>query len=324
MAKKKTGERKASPELMNAFQCGGKKSDNPDRTFDMAMEALTDEQKGQFVMMYTLASSGVTPDEYNQFYQIFQTAGKLANGLFDNVEGDGIENDDDDATFPFPGIGFRKSRCKVKEYDPLDDACNRSLVLKIQMKGVNKPPMWREVELPADFDFLQLHEVIQEVMGFEDCHLWQFNMEAYDDTLQIGVEMNPDSPFGKGLDFVTHEAEETVLTRFLHQKGDKLEYVYDFGDDWIFVVEVKDVIAKKNEHPVCRKYKSELNAIEDFGGTWAYQEARADLEEWDTLSAKEKRHRTKEQGFDTAKEYYEFLSEHIIDLDYINDALIGM
>lgn len=309
---------------MNAFQGSGRKSDNPDRMHEMAMEGMTDTQKGQFALMYTLASSGVTPDEYDQFYHLLQSTGMLTDGLFSNIEELASVDDEDDMAFPFPGVGFHRSRCEVKEYDPLEDACNRSLVLKIRMKDVAKPPMWREVEIPADYNFMQLHEVIQEITGLEDCHLWQFNVVAYDDSLQIGVKMDPDNPFGAGLDFVTHNAEETDLTRFLHQKGDKLEYVYDFGDDWIFVVEVKDVIVKKNEHPVCRKYKSELNAIEDFGGTWSYSEARADLEEWGNLSAKDKRHRAEERGFDTEKEYYDFLLEHLIDVDYINDVLIGI
>ncbi|MDE5808217.1 MAG: plasmid pRiA4b ORF-3 family protein [Muribaculaceae bacterium] len=223
--------------------------------------------------------------------------------------------------FPFMSGGFGKKRIEIKEYEPLKDASEHTLVLRIQMKDVTKPPMWREVEVPADFDFMQLHEVIQEVVGLENYHMWQFNAKAYDNSLQISADMENDSPFGGGMDGMTHDAEETYLTQFLQNKGDKLEYVYDFGDDWIFTVEVKELCDKKIDHPVCRKYKSELNALEDFGGIWSYLDARQDLDTWEKMSKKERKKRFQERGFDSEEEYLEFLNEHRFNLDEINAAL---
>ena len=271
------------------------------------MAEFPEEEKGLFLLMSPLASNGVTPEEYGQFYDIFQASAML---------------NDDDTSFPFSGNVFGKSRCEIKEYTPLKDAENSTLVLKIQMKDVTKPPMWREVEIPANYNFMRLHEVIQEVTGLEDSHLWQFNVKAYDESLQIGVEMDQENPFSPGLDYITHDAAETPVTQFLQQKGDKLEYVYDFGDDWIFVVEVKDVIDKKTEYPVCRKYKSDLNAIEDFRGVWAYKEARQDLGEWGKFSKKEKKQRLERYGFDSENEYLDFLNEHLINLEDLNDGLM--
>lgn len=273
----------------------------------MMMAEFPEEEKGLFLLMSPLASNGVTPEEYGQFYDIFQASAML---------------NDDDTSFPFSGNVFGKSRCEIKEYTPLKDAENSTLVLKIQMKDVTKPPMWREVEIPANYNFMRLHEVIQEVTGLEDSHLWQFNVKAYDESLQIGVEMDQENPFSPGLDYITHDAAETPVTQFLQQKGDKLEYVYDFGDDWIFVVEVKDVIDKKTEYPVCRKYKSDLNAIEDFRGVWAYKEARQDLGEWGKFSKKEKKQRLERYGFDSENEYLDFLNEHLINLEDLNDGLM--
>lgn len=273
----------------------------------MMMAEFPEEEKGLFLLMSPLASNGVTPEEYGQFYDIFQASAML---------------NDDDTSFPFSGNVFGKSRCEIKEYTPLKDAENSTLVLKIQMKDVTKPPMWREVEIPANYNFMRLHEVIQEVTGLEDSHLWQFNVKAYDESLQIGVEMDQENPFSPGLDYITHDAAETPVTQFLQQKGDKLEYVYDFGDDWIFVVEVKDVIDKKTEYPVCRKYKSDLNAIEDFRGVWAYKEARQDLGEWGKFSKKEKKQRLERYGFDSENEYLDFLNEHLINLEDLNEGLM--
>ena len=60
------------------------------------------------------------------------------------------------------------------------DLKEKSLLLKIQMKRVTKPMMWREVEVPADMSILDLHDVIQCVVGLESSHLWQFNERTSD------------------------------------------------------------------------------------------------------------------------------------------------
>lgn len=318
MAKRKDrGE--VNPSLINAFQ--GKRSDSAlsniksiDAIADMAFESISTDEKDKFVMMFTLASNGITPEEYAKFYDLFQASVRLSDTFQ-------TDPDDNDTSSPISRNKCGSSGCEIKEYIPLKDAEDSTLVLRIQMKGVTKPPMWREVEIPANFNFMQLHEVIQGVTGLEDCHLWQFNAKAYDESLQIGVEMDEDDLFAPALDFVTHDAEETPVTQFLQHKGDKLEYVYDFGDDWIFVVEVKDLLAKKADYPVCTKFKSDLNAIDNFGGIYRYQQARNDLEGWGKLSKKEKKQRLEDYGFDSEEDYLDFLNQYRISLDDINDDL---
>lgn len=304
-----------SEDLLRAFK--GEKKDQEridlnrlNEVSEMVLGKLSDDEKNDFEMMLGLALRGITPEEYEQFYHIFQMSGSLVNDMF------GDESEDIN---PFIGGNLGKRGYDVKEYEPLQDASERTLVLKIQMKDVSKPPMWREVEVPGDFFFSQLHEVIQEVTGLEDCHLWQFNVKAYDDSLQIGTMM--DEEFGRGLDYVTDDADATPLTRFLQNKGDKLEYVYDFGDDWIFKVEVLSLENRKIEHPVCRKFKSELNAIEDFGGIWSYIAAREDMAGWGKMSKKEKKKRLNETGFDSEDEYLEFLYSNMFNIDEVNDFL---
>ncbi|MDE5997309.1 MAG: plasmid pRiA4b ORF-3 family protein [Muribaculaceae bacterium] len=310
MSKKK----KLNAEALSAFQ--GKRSEELNiesisQMADLVMEQMPEDQKQDFFAMFTLASRGISPEEYAKFYDIFHLTESFAEKF--------SEDDDEDDFFPF-GAGGNKKRSPVKEYTPLKDAAEQTLILKIQMKDVCKPPMWREVEIPADCNFLQLHEVIQEVTGLEDSHLWQFNAKAYDDSLLIGVEMDEDE-FCPGLDYITHDAEATPVTQFLQQKGDKLEYVYDFGDDWIFTVEVKELVKKKIEHPVCRKYKSELNAIENIGGVLAYQTLRNIFDNWGSLSDKEKKQNADQWGFDSVDDYLEFLNEGRINIDDVNDAL---
>ena len=87
---------------------------------------------------------------------------------------------------------------------------------------------------------------------------------------------------------------------------------------------VNDLTAKKTEYPVCLKFKSELNAIEDLGGVWAYLAARQDLEEWNKFSKKEKKQRLESNGFDSENKYLDFLNEHRINLNDINNCLMSI
>jgi hypothetical protein len=38
------------------------------------------------------------------------------------------------------------------------------------------PAIWREVEVPTSSTLKVLHDIIQAVMGWFDCHLWEFTI----------------------------------------------------------------------------------------------------------------------------------------------------
>ena len=46
---------------------------------------------------------------------------------------------------------------------------------KIQLKNISKPPVWRRVLVPSQFNFQRFHLVIQEAFGWENYHLFQFS-----------------------------------------------------------------------------------------------------------------------------------------------------
>ena len=47
--------------------------------------------------------------------------------------------------------------------------------LKITLRGVSKPPVWRRIAVPAGLTLDLLHEVIQQAMGWEDGHMHVFS-----------------------------------------------------------------------------------------------------------------------------------------------------
>lgn len=219
---------------------------------------------------------------------------------------------------------FLKSIMRTKRiigYKPLPNAENYTLTLKIQMKHITKPPMWREVEVPANYTFMQLHVIIQTVVDLYDSHLWQFGLEAYDDSLVIGIPYDGSDSWSPGVEDVTHDATDTYLTQFFQDKGDKLEYVYDFGDDWIFVVSCMSLSETACEYPRCTKFKNPLNAFEDLGGPYTYLYLRELLDEWDTTPKTKLKQIAENLGYKSADALRHFLEGKLIDIDRVNEDL---
>ena len=54
------------------------------------------------------------------------------------------------------------------------------LQLKIQLRNVTKPPVWRRLQIPSDITFLELHYVIQAAFGWHNEHLFKFQHRSYD------------------------------------------------------------------------------------------------------------------------------------------------
>ena len=47
--------------------------------------------------------------------------------------------------------------------------------VRIELDGIN-PPVWRRVDVPLTITMRGLHDVIQAVMPFENCHLFRFDI----------------------------------------------------------------------------------------------------------------------------------------------------
>lgn len=261
--------------------------------------------KMRLMLMMALAEMGVTSEEYSSFLADSVTRTELKKQIMTN---------------DFNPFGAE--RPEPEEVHAIPDADKKSLRLKIQMKDVSKPPMWREVVIPADFDFIQLHQVIQIVTGLENCHLWQFQHKAYDSGLQIGIP--GEDPEEMGLDEYTHDAGLTPVTGFFAKKGDKLEYVYDFGDDWIFTVSVLEVMDRVGEVAECTKWKCDFQPLEDCGGVGTYLMLRDVFSAPDKLAAKMKKQLAEEFGFEDFQALEAWVDDAKMDIEYVNEQLAEM
>ena len=135
--------------------------------------------------------------------------------------------------------------------------------LKITLRGVSKPPVWRRVLVPAAIALDELHEVILRAMGWHGGHLHVFS----DGMTEYGI---PDRELG-------HADEAGVeLADLVAVPGERVSYTYDFGDDWEHDIKLEKVLAPDPAIviPVCLTGKGACPP-EDCGGAWGY----ADLKE---------------------------------------------
>ncbi len=133
--------------------------------------------------------------------------------------------------------------------------------LKITLDGI-KPPIWRQILISSHIDLEQLHDVIQEAMGWDDDHLHQFVSG------RTGYGL-PDDDFG----IETEDEKKYKVSQILKKEKDKLMYEYDFGDSWEHSVVLEKILSADAEYklPRCIKGKRACPP-EDCGGIWGYKE----------------------------------------------------
>ena len=103
-------------------------------------------------------------------------------------------------------------------------ATKKTKYLKLSLR-YEDPDYSRTVVVPANGTLALLHEVIQASFGWLDGHLYQFE----DDAFFYEPERDPDvEDFPK--EKKTKLVSKVKIDKVLANKGDKMLYVYDFGD----------------------------------------------------------------------------------------------
>lgn len=130
--------------------------------------------------------------------------------------------------------------------------------LKINVRG-SKSANWRRVIVPADFEFNDLHYIIQKIFGLGDCHLYKFILE--DGFITI---------MGPGMDYDGYDSVDyQQCIGDLLDVEDEFVYHYDFGDDWFFDIVVEQECEDNLDVTRVIDYEG-YNLIEDCGGIDEY------------------------------------------------------
>ena len=150
-----------------------------------------------------------------------------------------------------------------------------TIQLKIQIRDIKKPPVWRRIMIPGNFTFHDLHNVIQSAFGWWDEHLYQFQRHPFDGGWTVKEPDDEDDNWGER----PEDARETnVLTFIQHMGLEKFVYVYDFGDSWVHDITVEQIDHDADlDHPVCLAGKGACPP-EDCGGPWGYEELKKEMD----------------------------------------------
>lgn len=134
--------------------------------------------------------------------------------------------------------------------------------LKVTLQR-SKPPIWRRILVPHHITLEELHYVIQIAMGWENCHLHQFDIGG-----DYYGEINPE------FDMDEWEDEGPVkLGDVVTALKTKFIYEYDFGDSWEHLLVLEKVLDPEpgRHYPVCVAGARNCPP-EDCGGIWGYEE----------------------------------------------------
>ena len=186
----------------------------------------------------------------------------------------------------------------------------RTYVVRIDLLHM-KPPVWRRVAVASDLTMEQFHVVIQAAFGWCGGHLHSFDLwsperGAYLDRLLTRYDTETEGEVGL--------AEcDVQLNQVLRQPGDKVEYTYDFGDDWRHRARLEKVEEWTPGAPLARCLTGRrARPPEDCGGPGGYERflLRATEADWDAVEPED----------DWEWTMAEFDPEEF-DLDDINDLL---
>ena len=169
--------------------------------------------------------------------------------------------------------------------------------LKVTLNG-SKPSIWRRLLIEKDMTFEDLHYIIQDAMGWENCHLYDFR----DKNTTIGENDYGDDSI---------DSSEITLGEHFTKLKQKMTYTYDYGDSWDHEILVEKFLDEEKDidYPMCIKGQNSCPP-EDCGGIWGFYNMLEII--------KDKKHPEREEMLEWLGEDYD--PEHF-DLEETNERL---
>ena len=130
----------------------------------------------------------------------------------------------------------------------------------------SKPLIWRQIQVTKDTTFFELHHIIQISFGWDNYHMFEFDLEGY----RIGEVDEEEKDNGYGSDQLL-DSREVRLKDVITQPKDIINYLYDFGDGWRHQIKVEKFlpIDTATKYPTC--IDGQMNCPpEDCGGIGSF------------------------------------------------------
>lgn len=136
----------------------------------------------------------------------------------------------------------------------------RWLTLLVQLEPLHiNPPIWRRLVVNSDCTLRKLHHFLQAAMGWSSSHLHEFSIGE-----RRYLPPDPEMPDPDGQDDRRFKLHRLAV-------GDRLRYLYDFGDGWQHVIAVEAVEPAPQPGTFCAVLAGERACPpEDIGGVEGY------------------------------------------------------
>jgi hypothetical protein len=141
---------------------------------------------------------------------------------------------------------------------PPDAGAGPREVLRLKVTlAWSRPPIWRRLEVPATMTLADLHHTLQTAFGWTNSHLHAFEIDS--------GGRRPKTLEGPRL-------RRMNLSSVLGSPADSVDYVYDFGDNWVHTIVVEERLpAVDGEvYPRCTGGRR-AGPLEDSGGVPGYE-----------------------------------------------------
>lgn len=134
-----------------------------------------------------------------------------------------------------------------------------------------KPPLWRRVQIPANYTFYDLHVYIQRIFAWDDYHLHEFiknkdrNGKSLNRFERIFIGMKED-PFGNPTGYADEVLDEKkeIISDWFDMENNEMEYIYDYGASNTHIIKLEKVlmVEKEKDFPKLIKYKGTIPGTE--------------------------------------------------------------
>ena len=102
-------------------------------------------------------------------------------------------------------------------------APNEIAILRIELEDI-KPLIWRRVGVRTSMTLKAVHDVIQTIMGWLDCHLWELAANGR----RYSMLVPNDADWNERI----KDVAKTKLSALLASGVSEIGYLYDMGDNW--------------------------------------------------------------------------------------------